>query len=1286
MFFLGRVLYCTNEISIRSCILDAYVLREKPDPDVIVIESDEDEDEIQLSDGNMDINHWYTELLKLVDRQYPGQFEQITKEIMQCSGPSADDAENGTDSGAINRTTISNSKRKSLQTVLGFLFTASCADDGSNIFENLYHHCTENRVAAMRYLVKNYENLCFSDDSKKLLRDSIAERLSDDAPTVVLEVLKLDVAELTQLLDGVVLVDKLRAILMRSLGDERWNPVALAAIGLLTDLSVASADNADVIFLALWPYLWPARESDRRLFDAVVSSPFRRYIPAFGKLADLNGKRRPDKYSEATLQQSLQQVDAWPGIELLLPTIRRTVLQKAPKKGVRRAFYALLLLGQVPDDATPQLATEIIEMVAAITERLRDSLVPLPSTDSSEADASDVDVSVVVRHMLAKNEVPTAVIVRCLRNVVTRTSVKPLHSYDLTAASSSANLQFRLQAFIFTLDRVYASKHDVTLYSSVLSTFLRRFLPEPRDILEFFSNFFVAHRYSAAGITPANQVQAIRVLEQKLATIQDLKTALSLPALVKILTGLSAPFATVRACTLACLDRLCDRGDDLPPNVRLLLRKVLAHREELQLDETQLLLVLYRVFAKGSELKRMLDSIFDIVTSPTATADGPVSPLLHAIVLDIFKHINDAEWLRRIASSSLLVLQRARDEWAAKQASGHHGLCVLDPFQSDIVKSTLFRLNSSTIAVLQPADSTTWQFVLLALRCHHLMLVQPASSTAIVAMDVFDADTFAQLSARHQSELVRIVLEVSCESPDSDVLLSAGKLMRRIALDAALHTDVFAAMVEVEAAVAAPSVPRKRRQSAAAAAANAELNLGPEILNSAAWRSGNAFMEYLQNKRELRNAHTILPGLFKVLKRCLQFEDQTLVVYTKQLALACLMLCCRIVSPDGRPNPQLVPDKMFEIDLVVNCIRGTQNPQTHHHALQLLSYTASMIPELVLHHITEIFTFVGTSVVRRDDAYTYQIISNIIQSIIPTLIASKRSRAGGKKADDSGAEAQAAEQAAVVPILRVFADIVLDVPEHRRQRLYADLLGTLGAERYASVFLALLFESHVRRFPKAGTANTTEAEAAQSKRIDVAVEICNQFDCATVLDTCTQLIDLLHRQPAAVPKSPAELAALANGTHDGQIFALQNYNDYQLRHFKYASLQFIVHLTERSAGFVVKMAHLNASETAELKPQFKSIIVTVLQFIGQIHRLSTQNNEKIWRILLANCYDILDQVLALIYPDMLLQVVTGLLCSQNIPEVRRKALELLNKKLQQADFFETSTEETFVRLLGKCFW
>lgn len=125
----------------------------------------------------------------------------------------------------------------------------------------------------------------------------------------------------------------------------------------------------------------------------------------------------------------------------------------------------------------------------------------------------------------------------------------------------------------------------------------------------------------------------------------------------------------------------------------------------------------------------------------------------------------------------------------------------------------------------------------------------------------------------------------------------------------------------------------------------------------------------------------------KFLSRCLYFEEQAPVEYAKQLLLSCILHCCQKLSPDGTPIPtSLVPTHVLEVEAIVHCVRDTQNPQTHHHALLLLAHMAALVPEQVLLNIMAIFTFMGSVVLRQDDAYSFQVITKIVNTIIPILI------------------------------------------------------------------------------------------------------------------------------------------------------------------------------------------------------------------------------------------------------------------------------------------------------------
>lgn len=1202
-----------------SCIFNAYVLRGKPDSaDVITIDSEDDDDEIELTDTNVDINHWYSDMLRSLERQYPIQFEKITKEVMRS-------ADKDTEVGA---KTISKSKRRSLKTVLGFLFTAACSGDGANIFENLYHHNVEKRVGAMKYLVQHLNNSGFSDDSKNLLRDSIAERLSDDSPLVVAEALRFDTQSLIQMLELNQLIEKLKQILSRSIYNVKWNQVAFLAISHITSELVCNADNWADIFFATWPFLFPINPTDIRLNQHVIQSPLNKLVPLLNQCKhSLKNVDQITQFIVRTIADNRNKVN---NPEKLLATVQTALSEK--HLTVRNAYFGVLLAANViPSKCPPSTARVILDIISKVNDQHQDKFTV----------AKDNQVSTLTRTLSTLNMYPIQLHLMCLSDIIRSVEFAPATVFDSVDDSS---MQLKIKLVETILNGLWTTApHIEALYQDTFKTFVSKTMPSVGEQVEFFSNFYVAHFLEIQDISPLFQVQAIRVLTELLKNSDSVFC--SLASLIRIISGLSSPHDAIRSCTIDTLQTLINTNS-LDSQFSLLISKVLARTEELLLDENQLVLVIYRVFTKSKPLQSLLEKIFDIIAlDSTSTLD-------HALALNLVTHINNVNWCRKIAPSSLRVLKTL--------SSTRH---IVGIQTSAIIRLTLLRFNIETAAVLRsPTDS--WFFVLTCLKNFQAVLQLPKGSNVsvvVTALNVFHAELFSALPEKHRNELMKQVLVITVESPDSEVLLAAGKFMRRIDLDVVNHLDVLLAMQQVD--VIAPEEKGKRRKS------QTTQLLSTDILTTTEWRCGNSFMEYIQNKHQIVNPHQLLPSLFLVLKRCLQFEDQSPVEYSKQLVLSCMLHFCQLISPDGKPQRSLIPDKIFEIALVVQCIRGTQNPQTHHHALQLLSHTAAMIPELVLHNMMDIFTFVGSSIVRRDDAYTYQIISNIIKSIIPTLIATSN---------------QANAEAAVIPVLRVFADIILDVPEHRRMRLYADLLNTLGAHQYTWMFLAVLFEGYVRHSQQ---ANNKVSEAAQLKRIEIAVEITNNFDCAVILETVTRLIEFLHKQPSEKRHSDGS-AAMDIDITDTQIFNVHNYTDYQLRHFKYISLQFISQLTEPASRFVQKMAALDSAATTSLKSPFKHIIVTVLQFIGRMHKLKTSAAaaENIWKVLLTNCYDILDQVLAMIYPDMLLQVVGGLLNKNNIPEVRRKVIELLNKKLQLVDFFGTCVPDSMLSLLGECFF
>lgn len=68
----------------------------------------------------------------------------------------------------------------------------------------------------------------------------------------------------------------------------------------------------------------------------------------------------------------------------------------------------------------------------------------------------------------------------------------------------------------------------------------------------------------------------------------------------------------------------------------------------------------------------------------------------------------------------------------------------------------------------------------------------------------------------------------------------------------------------------------------------------------------------------------------------------------------------------------------------MDCVRATANPQVQQTALLLIADLARVAPELILHSIMPIFTFMGSSVLRQDDEYSAYVINRV--KITSTMI------------------------------------------------------------------------------------------------------------------------------------------------------------------------------------------------------------------------------------------------------------------------------------------------------------
>ncbi|KAG8229733.1 hypothetical protein J437_LFUL007908, partial [Ladona fulva] len=548
-------------------------------------------------------------------------------------------------------------------------------------------------------------------------------------------------------------------------------------------------------------------------------------------------------------------------------------------------------------------------------------------------------------------------------------------------------------------------------------------------------------------------------------------------------------------------------------------------------------------------------------------------------------------------------------------------------------------------------------------------------------------------SEDHRKKVLSVLVDVASQknAGSSEVALplsesaslAAKRVMKKLTLDAD--------MIVVELSKMLPAVeegPQKKVSILRSKKVSPAVSL--KTLQSPQWSRGVTLLEIIQNKKKLRNSQKILPVLFELLRACLQLKHQEPVEYTKQLILACALHSLRKVAvidreldSDDEMEDKKIDEQQFDVETIVQCIRSTQNPHTHRHALLLLSSAAEIVPDSVLHNVMAIFAFVGTSMVRQDDEYSFEVISRTIESIVPVLV-----KVGPKSLETTSSKVisnlpegleflEGPRVEGALKVMRVFADAIPDVPPHRRLPLYLKLVETVGWETGLSQLLLLIIEDQVLH---RGSKNK-EVEKLSSSKNELAYEMARRASPNAFILCCLRMIQYIKLLPADKESGP-------NGKllwHPGQnavsfcssadylhIFDVKNYTGVQLRHFKHAVLSFLSDiLSEPHLAEKLSMAERpeNVDKLSELPDGtvFQYLIQEVLGYIANIAmEIEDSNSEdplyRYWKVIQQRCHLILEKVNALLPVPLFLSVVKGLL-GHHIPSIRRKAADILNARL-----------------------
>ncbi|XP_037024057.2 HEAT repeat-containing protein 1 [Artibeus jamaicensis] len=873
--------------------------------------------------------------------------------------------------------------------------------------------------------------------------------------------------------------------------------------------------------------------------------------------------------------------------------------------------------------------------------------------------------------------------------------VQQVNAAQWIAVEDSALLVFSLKIFIYALkapksfpkddvwwnpDRLEADSRDylrllIGLFETILrgadSTHFRVLMKlflkvHLEDVFQLFKFLSVLWTYGSSLSNPLNccvksmlQTQALYVGCAMLSSLRPQCRAhlasTSSPVVASLLLNLGSPIKEVRRAAVHCLQALSGVASPF----HMVIQHVVPKAEEVTSDATyvvQDLATLFEELQREKKLKshqKLSETLKNLLYC--------VSSCPSYVAKDLTRVLQGVHG--EMVLSQLLPMVEQLLEKIEKQPTA-----VLKD-EATVLHLTLGKYNEYSASLLHKDPKSLDIFIKAAHTTKELFSGMPA--VQITALEKITKPFFAAISdEKVQQKIVRMLFDLSVNCKNTHCAQTVSGVFKGISVNA---EQVRIELEPPDKTKSLGTVQQTRRQKMQQKKSQ-DLESVQEI-GSSYWQRVTLILELLQHKKKLKNPQVLIPTLFSLLSRCLEPlpPEQGNLEYTKQLILSCLLNICQKLSPDGGRIPKDVLDEeKFNVELIVQCIRVSEMPQTHHHALLLLGTVAGIFPDKVLHNIMSIFTFMGASVMRLDDTYSFQVINKTVKMVIPALIQSD----GG----DSGAVTRNVENI-VVKIMNVFVDALPHVPEHRRLPVLVQLVDTLGAERFLWVLLVLLFEQYVTKTVLAAACGEKDAilEADTEFWISVCCEFSVQHQIQSLMNVLQYLTRLPEEKEETVPKAVPDKSESPEETL--QVFNVDTHTSKQLRHFKFLSVSFMSQLLA-SRHFIRKVVESGGPEV--LKGLEQRLLEAVLGYINAVAQSVEKNADqltgKFWRALLSKAYDMLDKVNALLPTETFIPVMTGLL-GNPLPSVRRKAMDLLNNKLQQKVSWKKKTVYHFLNLV-----
>ncbi|KAG0355784.1 HEAT repeat-containing protein 1 [Gamsiella multidivaricata] len=521
---------------------------------------------------------------------------------------------------------------------------------------------------------------------------------------------------------------------------------------------------------------------------------------------------------------------------------------------------------------------------------------------------------------------------------------------------------------------------------------------------------------------------------------------------------------------------------------------------------------------------------------------------------------------------------------------------------------------------------------------------ESSSSFRRLALSQVNSRFFDGLSTSLQRDIFVVLIDLATNAPQETV-----RVVKQVLRDVSISSDlVIYELATIQSSLVQEAMVDEENNSKRQRKAPVDPS-APGAIVEALHRLVSV-LELLEYKDVTETSKLVTP-LFELLSTIMNSDLNNTPIsieYINQLMLSSLTSFVR--DAESGANAGKLDEGILRVDLVVNCIRATGNPQTHNQALLLMAAIATLYPEKVLHNIMPVFTFMGANVLRQDDNYSFHVIQQTLEKIIPPLVAAHRRQS---------VESQSLVMQ-VRPIIKVFIDALFHIPKHRRLRLFSVLISTLGEGDFLHAVICMTIEKYTERASK---GHQTEADSLS----EFALALSNQFSAIVQMKSVIALMDVIQAVPN---EKPAEGGDVDMEEH---LFDLSTHNNKQIRQFKLSVLTFSSNVMTAKSFLSKILTQTNIDSSAEtvLESYYLQLAERLLTLVGTftafVNTLVTRKEPsavviKFWRGIIKVTYDVLDKVHILLSLPSFIKIMVALFVHKDVT-IRRKAMVLFNQKI-----------------------